>query len=97
MAANRDRCVGPHRSYAIIRDLTHEKLKDAKLEGADPRYARLDWADLSNADLSFANLAENHSFETTELAGIDYLFADLTGTFLDINQPPPERLSRNSL
>jgi len=57
----------------------------------------LDWADLSNADLSFANLAENHSFETTELAGIDYLFADLTGTFLDINQPPPERLSRNSL
>ena len=61
-------------------NLYEANLKGVVLFGAKLKGARLDWADLSNADLSFANLAGSHSFETAELAGTDYVFAELTGT-----------------
>ncbi len=76
-------------------------LREAQLQGADLRGANLDWADLTDADLSFARLCGEiwggrlcaTNLETAELAGADYVFADgLEGTFLDINQPPPDIL-----
>ena len=59
----------------------------------DLRGANLSTADLTDANLPFADLTGVRNLETAELAGADYTFADgLEGTILDINQPPPDVL-----
>jgi uncharacterized protein YjbI with pentapeptide repeats len=74
-------------------ELQGANLRFADLRGADLRSADLRWTDLTAANLSFANFAGVRNLETAELAGADYVFTDgLEGTFLDINQPPPDVL-----
>lgn len=72
--------------------LPKSDLRGAQLEGADLRRARLEWANLTHADLSFANLTGVKNLETAEPGVADFAGADLTGTFLDINQPPSDVL-----
>ena len=52
----------------------------------------LAWANLTEANLAFADLRGARNLETAELVGADHLFAELEGTFLEINQPPPNVL-----
>jgi hypothetical protein len=74
-------------------NLTDAYLGGAKLSGAYLRSANLEWAELTDADLSFADLEGVENLDTAELGGADYIFSDgLEGTFLDINQPPPDVL-----
>jgi uncharacterized protein YjbI with pentapeptide repeats len=74
-------------------ELEDASLVGAQLQGADVRAANFEWADLTDADLTFANLEGVKNLDTAELAGADYVFADgLEGTFLDVNQPPPDVL-----
>lgn len=69
-------------------------LTGAQLQGADLYGVDLEWADLTGADFSFAYIIFTKNLETAELAGADFVFADgLEGTFLDINQPPPDLLA----
>jgi uncharacterized protein YjbI with pentapeptide repeats len=67
-------------------------LRWAQLQGANLRWADLEWTDLTHADLCFADLGEVKNLKTAELGGADFAGADLTGTLLDINQPPPDVL-----
>ncbi|MEA3275171.1 MAG: pentapeptide repeat-containing protein [Pseudomonadota bacterium] len=78
-------------------NLWYAKLGGADFTGANLHSAKLhdtnlEWADLTEADLSFVDLRKAQNLDTAEFAGADYLFADLTGTFLDWNQPPPDVL-----
>jgi uncharacterized protein YjbI with pentapeptide repeats len=92
---------GANLELANLQDarLYFAQLQSASLRGAQLQGAKLtqlflpidlEWADLTDADLGFADLSGIKNLDTAELAGADYVFADgLDGTILDINQPPP--------
>lgn len=87
----RARLVGAVLPKADLRwaQLQDADLGEAQLQGAYLWGANLDWVNFTDADLAFADLIGAKNLETAELAGAEYLFAELTGTFLDINQPSP--------
>lgn len=73
-------------------DFINTNLSGAHLSGAHLIGANLTWTNFSKATLSFVRLDNTKNFQSAEVGGADYLFAELTGTFLDINQPPPDVL-----